>query len=278
MAEPNRAPLVISPNALRTIIEHCMWAKNLEPDNPREACGFVFGPRRTATTVVAMANTHPAPRRNWQMSPEATVEVMTQADHDEMNLLCVYHSHPESAAKPSETDMASPDHSPAYLIVSLEDPHRPTCRAWRYDLGFVGVPRATEVQLVVREDSAPPIVPEVPWALTPGNRVLLTYQRPSHVNRRTMSCEITEVSRDSGGRTMLSLKSTRGTDPRVMLIERIKEIRVLEESPAAGRVRQRAAGHARALADAIEQDQFTEAATLGVAVVAAFPEWLVHAE
>lgn len=282
MARPDTTPLSITPDALRVAVTYCNSVKS---DDGIEACGLIFGSEGVARRVVPIPNVHPDPVHNFAMQESSVLQWMRDADDRGDDLVSVFHSHPFSASIPSESDKATPDAgpgSPAYLIVGLADPNTPSCRAWRIDLEYIGTPRATEVLIHISDDgqafaAAPPLVP---WALTPGNKVLLTYQRPGHHNRRTITTEINGHSDDVGetGKIQLSLTPRQGTDPKVMLLERIRAVRVLRESPSAGRVRQRSALYARALAHCVEHDEFSQAADYARYLTAAYPTWLAHVE
>ena len=278
MGKPDLTPLSITPLALQQVIRYCVAAKN-HPDGTREACGYVVGVGGVASRVGPMQHVSPWPHHAFNMEPSAVLAGYADFDEREEQVLCVYHSHPKSAAIPSVDDVSTPDHQPAYLIVSLEHDN-PSCRAWRIGLEYIGVPKANEVLLHISEDGEPYTAapPPLPWALTPGNKVQLTYQRPGHANARTIIAEITDMRIDGAGRVAISLNPRMGTDPRSMLIERIKAVRVLSESPAAGRVRMRSTLYARALAHCLDTDEFATAALYAAYLIAAYPISLIHVE
>lgn len=282
MARPDSTPVSLTPDAIKAMIQHAVHAKQNEAG---EACGFIFGNDGVGQRAVAILNVHSDPASNFQMSDQGVIEAMIEADTAGEELIAVYHSHPASDPIPSDNDKATPDvgpGSPVYLIVSLKEPDRPVTAAWRIDLPFIGSPRATQVAIHASMDGEPYIAnpPLTPWAVTVGNKVALTYQRPGHVNQRTIVCEITGAkgSLEEPGKVTLSLKSAVGTDPKVMLVERIKAARVLRESPAAGRVRQRVAAYGRALATTAEHSGFNEIGKYTAFIDAAFPAWLKHVE
>lgn len=281
----NKAPLVLTNGVVKSAVMHGRAAKAVR----REACALIFGAHDVGTRYVPMNNIAERPALNYAMSLHEVGQAVQNAREHGEDLVAVVHSHPTSDALPSEADEAVDDHRPAYLIVGLAEPTMPELRAWRFDIEFIGSTRRTEVKIETMEDDAVPNLPPptVPWALTPGNKVRITYFRPSGMKSRTITTVITEAGPDrredeqrkralgrSEVKMNLTLKPTRGTDPRSMLVERIREVSVLYECPEAGRVRQRATIMAAAAADCIEKDRFKEAQACTQYVNAAFPDWL----
>lgn len=273
-------PLSITPNALAAVIDACTYAKRW---NGGEACGFVFGNDGVARRVVAIKNVSDQPHDEYEMSTEGILASMAIADQRDEDLLAVYHSHVASVAIPSEHDLATPDHKSAYLIVSLKDPRQPSARAWRIGLEYIGQPQATEVLIHVTDDGAAfseSSPPGVPWALTQGNKVQITYRRAGpaaegeseeRTNRRYTA---TIDGYGTDGILNVTPKST--GYPRFMPLERIVAVKVLAESPLAARVRQKSLIYARGLANALSKENFTDAALYAAYLAAAFPEGLKH--
>ena len=86
---------------------------------PNEACGILGGRDGTATRFFPAINGQPSPYFYAIDSQDLLRIVLAIEDADE-DIVCIYHSHVESPAFPSRTDVelaAWPD--AAYLIVSL---------------------------------------------------------------------------------------------------------------------------------------------------------------
>lgn len=102
---------------------------------PHECCGIAYG-RAGALLAVERAE-------NLRHSPYgfelgfAALQRANELDDDGYEV-SVYHSHPRSEARPSQTDinLATYDHW-VYLIVSLENADEPEVRAWRIEDGSV---------------------------------------------------------------------------------------------------------------------------------------------
>ncbi len=99
---------------------------------PFEACGVVAGDaRHEAVAYRPLPNV--AGRLDWfQPDPRALLQATIEIEDGGGVLWGIYHSHPRSPARPSESDIvlaAYPDS--LYLICSLERPDQPELRAWR---------------------------------------------------------------------------------------------------------------------------------------------------
>ena len=101
---------------------------------PNECCGYVLTADGVVEEVVRADN----PRRSpygFELDPR-TLLTVNELD-DEGHGIAIYHSHPRSAAEPSQTDinLAQYPHW-TYLIVSLAE-DEPVVRAWRIADGGV---------------------------------------------------------------------------------------------------------------------------------------------
>ena len=105
-----------------------------------ECCGFLFGYdtdcTRNVTEVLAVANVTPGDkRRTFEIASKDYLNAEKHADQAHLQLLGVYHSHPEHSAFPSEYDriLALPDFS--YIIVSVKSRLTDDVRYWRLTVG-----------------------------------------------------------------------------------------------------------------------------------------------
>lgn len=74
--------------------------------HPQEACGLLLGQRLTITNVVPADNVHPAPQTRFEIDPQALIDAHRNAREGGLQVLGYYHSHPDGAAEPSDTDCA----------------------------------------------------------------------------------------------------------------------------------------------------------------------------
>jgi len=86
---------------------------------PCECCGLLLGSDTTVTEAAAARNIADEPTR-FLIDPQDHIDAIRRARTSGLAVVGFYHSHPHSAAIPSETDRAEatyPDH--LYLIVGL---------------------------------------------------------------------------------------------------------------------------------------------------------------
>lgn len=104
----------ISHSLLQQIHSH------LEAGYPNEACGVMLGKAGIVTEVVAAGNERTDSARNrYLIDPLAYMKIERDADKRGLQVLGIYHSHPDVAARPSQFDL---DHALpvfSYLIVSV---------------------------------------------------------------------------------------------------------------------------------------------------------------
>jgi proteasome lid subunit RPN8/RPN11 len=105
---------------------------------PNECCGLLLGKDGVVERVVAIKSDPPAPDMYF-MDPVQQVGVFTEMQENGQSLLGIYHSHPESPAEPSGTDVQLAYHrGVAYFIISLADADNPVVRAFMLQDGGFG--------------------------------------------------------------------------------------------------------------------------------------------
>ena len=105
---------------------------------PNEICGILLGKdedgRRTIRTMLPIENQFEPGEQyhRFLITPEAMFKAERLARLDRMDVLGVYHSHPNEEARPSEYDR---DHAAwtawSYIIVSVRDGKLAEFRAWK---------------------------------------------------------------------------------------------------------------------------------------------------
>ncbi|MEC9416446.1 MAG: M67 family metallopeptidase [Thermoproteota archaeon] len=82
-------------------------AKYAEAEKPYESCAILVGNETdenwTVKEVVLTENTTKS-EVMFTISPDKEFEVDQKAKKSNMEIVCIFHSHPESEARPSETD------------------------------------------------------------------------------------------------------------------------------------------------------------------------------
>ena len=109
---------------------------------PNECCGILAGPAGEVVKSYRMTNVAASPFR-FSMDPAELVAVDAEAGDKGWELIAIYHSHTQSEAYPSDTDIRIaggtaelwPD--TRYVLVSLMDAANPAVRIFRIDRGAV---------------------------------------------------------------------------------------------------------------------------------------------
>ncbi len=110
-----------------------------EQSYPEEGAGLILGRRqgeaRSAEVIKPVDNQWEAPgrTRRYQIDPRDVLAAEDQADDLGLEIIGVFHSHPDHPAMPSATDLhfAVPWYS--YLITSVHLGKALESRAWRLD-------------------------------------------------------------------------------------------------------------------------------------------------
>ncbi len=100
---------------------------------PLEACGLLGGQGRRAERFYPTRNAAGSPVR-YEVEPADLLAVTMALESAGGELWGVFHSHPQTEAYPSQTDLRLALYPEAvYLICSLADPQRPVLRAFRLE-------------------------------------------------------------------------------------------------------------------------------------------------
>jgi proteasome lid subunit RPN8/RPN11 len=103
---------------------------------PDECCGFLFGEEaadeRIITVIRVMNNAKEGDkRRRFEIAPKDYVTAERFADENDLQLLGVYHSHPNHPAIPSEHDREAAQPYFSYIIISVINNEWAGTRSWR---------------------------------------------------------------------------------------------------------------------------------------------------
>ena len=123
--------LKISPSALSALRAHG------EQSYPNEGAGFLFGhigadeTRATAILPLPNAREAEAQRNRYLISDADYLRGELAADREGLDLVGVFHSHPDHPARPSEFDReyALPNFS--YIITAVQSARAAATRSWR---------------------------------------------------------------------------------------------------------------------------------------------------
>ncbi len=98
---------------------------------PLEVCGILGGREGTASAIYRMTNTDQS-NEHFMMDPREQFAVVKELRARGVEMLAIYHSHPETPARPSEEDIRlALTPAISYLIVSLADQGAPVLRSFK---------------------------------------------------------------------------------------------------------------------------------------------------
>ncbi|HYF33565.1 MAG TPA: M67 family metallopeptidase [Chitinophagaceae bacterium] len=109
---------------------------------PDECCGFLYGTEdaqgnRTVSEILVVHNAKEGDkRRRFEISPKDYLQAELFADEHNLQLLGVYHSHPNHPAIPSEQDRVAAQPYFSYVILSIYDKEMKGLRSWRLNDAF----------------------------------------------------------------------------------------------------------------------------------------------
>ena len=103
----------IKKDILKKMIDHAI------AETPLESCGYLAGNSDTITHFYPMTNIDKS-KEHFSFDPKEQFQVVKDARKNNLTLLSVYHSHPETPARLSEEDIRLlNDPNMIYIIVSL---------------------------------------------------------------------------------------------------------------------------------------------------------------
>jgi proteasome lid subunit RPN8/RPN11 len=102
---------------------------------PEECCGFIFGKdgdvRIAKYTMEVKNNKKGNKKRRFEISPLNYLEAEKYAELNNLDLLGIYHSHPNHPAVPSEHDRIQAVEFFSYIIISVFDKKIADMKSWR---------------------------------------------------------------------------------------------------------------------------------------------------
>ncbi len=104
---------------------------------PLEVCGILGGKGDTVSVLFRMTNTD-ASNEHFAMEPREQFDVVKALRAGGNAMLAIYHSHPESPARPSDEDIKlalTPGVS--HVIISLQNAEQPVIRSFKIEDGVV---------------------------------------------------------------------------------------------------------------------------------------------
>lgn len=127
--------LYLDPHIRQLMLEDAMQAF------PDECCGFFYGEeindKRYIKSMLIVENAQIGDkRRRFEISPKDYLRAEEYAEEQGLQLLGVYHSHPNSPAFPSEQDRQAAQPFFSYIIMSIYERGRNNLLSWRLNDQF----------------------------------------------------------------------------------------------------------------------------------------------
>ncbi len=113
---------------------------------PLEVCGILGGAGDTVSVNYRMTNSD-ASNEHFMMEPKEQFAVVKELRAKGLSMLGIYHSHPETPARPSEEDIKlALTPAVSYLIISLADAAAPVIKSFKIESGNV---QFEEIKVIV---------------------------------------------------------------------------------------------------------------------------------
>ena len=123
--------LYLTKKILKEIIGHA------RRESPLEACGILAGEEGRAGKYYPMRNVDES-KTTFFMEPMEQLKVMKEIRNLNLEMVAIFHSHPETPAYPSARDVELAFYpETSYAIVSLRDLKKPEVRSFRIDGGKI---------------------------------------------------------------------------------------------------------------------------------------------
>lgn len=126
--------ITISNQLMNEVIHYC---KDIAPE---EACGVWFGKKNKNGEIEikkfkGVTNISSEPMNNFLMDPQQWISLIYETQHHpQLELVGIFHSHPESLAIPSKKDMETLwKDMLSYWIISFMNIHHTQIRAYRFN-------------------------------------------------------------------------------------------------------------------------------------------------
>ncbi len=116
---------------------HQEMLAQLEESFPLEGCGLMAGLDARVSRIYPVSNRLASPY-NYEMEPLQQLEAIMDLEERGLELLAIYHSHPQGPDVPSASDVSQAYYPESfYIIVSFRIKESPSVRAFRIRDGKV---------------------------------------------------------------------------------------------------------------------------------------------
>ena len=102
--------IILSQSIKKILIQHA------EDENPNESCAILYGKDDTVSEVFLTENIEESPV-NFTISNEQLIQGYNIAEEKKLDVIGIFHSHPNSEAYPSSTDKKFMHSNPVVWII-----------------------------------------------------------------------------------------------------------------------------------------------------------------
>lgn len=110
--------LVIPSAIFEELTEH------LKGEYPNEGCGVLLGKAGRVNEILKLTNVGKSPD-SFQCDPYEQLAFLKRIDEEGIELLCIYHSHPQGDCYPTQKDVRLAGFNCYYLILLLKNLNAP---------------------------------------------------------------------------------------------------------------------------------------------------------
>lgn len=116
----------ISKSDLKKILKHGEETYN------EECCGLLIGTENKVLEVRKMRNTNSGTRsRRYNIDPLELMKVENEVDERGLEIIGIYHSHPDHPARPSQFDLDHSFPNLSYMVLAVESGEAREITSWR---------------------------------------------------------------------------------------------------------------------------------------------------
>ncbi len=105
--------------------------EHAKKESPLECCGILGGKDHTVEKAFELQNAEKSPIR-YSMAPQDQLRIFEEMEKGAMEMVAIYHSHPQTIPFPSETDVKLAFYPEmTSIIISLKEEENPVVKAFR---------------------------------------------------------------------------------------------------------------------------------------------------
>ena len=105
--------------------------EHAKKESPLECCGILGGKNHKVERAFELQNAEKSPIR-YSMAPQDQLRVFEEMEKGAMEMVAIYHSHPQTIPFPSETDVKLAFYlEMTSIIISLKEEENPVVKAFR---------------------------------------------------------------------------------------------------------------------------------------------------